>query len=409
MPGPLTGYSVVEFADGLAGPFCAMQLGDGGMDVVKVEHPRGDRSRGWGSRAAGDLGATFLNLNRNKRSIAVDFGAPDGVEVVRRLVDAADVVICDAGWTDAADLQPDAILRRNPQAVVLCISGFGAAGPWAGYPPYSELGAQMASEATKSLGVPGEAPVRIGNDNGAMFAAVHGFEAICAALLAREDSGGQRIDVSPWGSLLAMRSTMWAALTNPDEWWGFHLDSTTKPPDTGYHTRDGAISFTAGGIPHERRDELYQAFDMEWVKDDPLFKILDTDSAGGSSRYGWLVLPLWERVLANFTTAEVFEISDRLGLGQQTVKQDYEQLVNSPQARHVGLIAPVEHPGLGPVHEVTPPWEFSDTSAEIRRPAPRMGEHGTEILAELRYSSTETADLLARGAVVVTDVYSPPN
>src|SRR3990172_5495610 len=100
MAGPLFGYRVVELAEGVGGPYCAMEMGDAGADVVKIEQLDGDRARGWGSRKAGDLGASFLNLNRNKRSVALDLDTPEGVAVARRLVDAADVVIGDAGWTD---------------------------------------------------------------------------------------------------------------------------------------------------------------------------------------------------------------------------------------------------------------------------------------------------------------------
>ncbi|MDA0301066.1 MAG: CoA transferase [Chloroflexi bacterium] len=176
-----------------------------------------------------------------------------------------------------------------------------------------------------------------------------------------------------------MRSTLWAALSNPDEWWGFHLDSYLKPPDMGYHTQDGAVSFTLGRVTREQRDELYRDFQMEWVKDDPMFQLVDTDPAGSGSRYGWKVKPVWEKAFSKFTTAEVLEIGRRHG-ATTFEKNNYAQMVEHPQVQHVGMVTTVDHPGIGPVDQLVPPWDFSETPAEIRMPAPRLGEHNAEIL-----------------------------
>ena len=399
MAGPLFGYRVVELAEGVGGPYSAMLMGDAGADVVKVERAEGDRARGWGSKTAGDFGATFLVTNRNKRSVAVNLGTPEGLAAVKKLTDSADIVIVDAGWSDHPDLQPDAIIARNGQAVVLNISEFGHEGPLGDYPPYGELGAQMASEAIMSLGVLGQPPVRIGVDIGSMYAGIYGLSATCAALIARDRVGGQRIDVSPFGCLVAMRSTLWAAQSNPDEWWGFHLDSYLKPPDNGYHTKDGAVSFTLGRMTREQRDELYKDYDMEWVKDDPMFDLVDTDPGGSGSRYGWKVRPVWEKAFAKFTTAEVIEIGRRRG-ATTFEKNDYAQMINSPQVQHIGMVTSVEHPGIGPVQQLVPPWDFSDTPAEIRLPAPRLGEHTAEVLTEAGYAASEVASLKSSGVLV---------
>ena len=382
MAGPMFGLKVVELAEGIGGPYAAMEMGDAGADVVKIERPEGDRARGWGSKTAGDLGSTYLVLNRNKRGVMLDVSTPAGVAAAKKLTDSADVVVYDAGWSDNPELQPDGIMARNPKAVVLVISAFGGQGPWADYPPYAELGAQMTSEASLSLGIPGEPPVRIGNDNGSMYAAIYGLQAVCAALVARDETGGQRIDTSAFGTLIAMRSTLWAAQSNPDEWWGFHLDSYIKPPDYGYHCKDGAISFNLGRMSREERDQLYIELKMEWVKDDPLFKIVDSDPAGSGSRYGYIVRPIWERALKEFTRAEVIEIGRRFG-ATCFEKNDYEDFIASDQVKAVGMITTVDHPGVGPIREQIPPWEFSETPADIRMPAPRLGEHTTAVLAEI--------------------------
>ena len=395
MAGPLDGYRVVELAEGVAGPYCALELADAGADVVKVESPTGDRARGWGSSEKGDDGGVFISLNRNKHSIALDMQSEASVAITRRLIERADVVVTDAGWSDSSELQYDALREQNSQLVYCSISEFGERGPWGDRPPYGELAAQLASEATTSLGTIGEPPVRMGTDHGSMYAAIYGVQAICAALLARDQIGsGQRIDMSLFGSLLAMRSTLWVAHSNPDEWWGFHLDSYVRPPDHGYQCKDGSIFFSLARTGPDQLDELYKALHMEWVKDDPLFKAPPSADAARLAH----VHSQWERAFANFTSDEVMDIVHRHS-GWAFPLNDYERLVNDEQVQHLGMVKTMEQPGVGPMRMLAPPWEFSDTPAELRLPAPRLGEHGREILAELGYAQDEVARYEQEGAL----------
>ncbi|MEX2445730.1 MAG: CaiB/BaiF CoA-transferase family protein, partial [Dehalococcoidia bacterium] len=364
----------------------------------KVERLTGDRARGWGSAARGDLGASFMGMNRNKRGVALDVDSGDGVAAVLRIAEAADVVIIDAGWSDHPDLQPDALLRRNPQQVVCQLSEYGEEGPWAGRAPYGELSAQLASEATTSLGVIGEAPVRLAPDVAQTFTGVYAVQAICAALYARDEVGGQRIDLSLYGTMVVMRSTLWVALANPDEWWGFHLDSYVKPPDYGYQCKDGAVYFSINRATQEQRDWLYQELNMEWVKDDPLYEVVNTDGAGGTARYTHVAKPVWERAFKDLTQQQVIEAIRHID-GWAFEKNTYEQLVNSAQAKHINLVDTQEHPGIGPVSTVAIPWEFTETPASVRRPAPRLGEHSAEVLAEAGLSPDEVARLTSSGVV----------
>ena len=382
MPGPLDGYRVVELSEGVAGPYAAMELGDAGADVIKFEKPGGDRARGWGSQAKGDLGASFLGTNRNKRSVVLDVNGADGVAAAKRIIATADVVIADAGWATHPDLQPEALRQANPNLVYLGISEFGENGPMANRPPYGEVAAQLASEATTSLGVIGEAPVRMSVDVAQMFTGIYAVQAICAALYARDTRGGQRIDVSLFGTMVAMRSTLWVALANPDEWWGFHLDSYVKPRDYGYQCQDGRIYFSLARPTQEQRDDLYREFNMEWVRQDPLFDLVNTDTAGGTARYSHLCKPIWERAFKDLPRQQVIDAIRKTG-GWAFEKNNYEELVHSEQAQFIGLIDTQEHPGIGPVSTVGIPWEFADTPASIRRPAPRLGEHTDEVLASI--------------------------
>ena len=349
MPGPLEGYRVVEIAEGVAGPYTAMSLGDAGADVVKIEPPQGDRSRGW-APSLNDDSPLFRTLNRSKRGIVLDWSSQDDLATAQRLLKQADVAV-----VDKHGLPPELQWERlqAPGLVYCAISGFGPHGPWADR-PISELGAQMASEATSSLGNLGDPPVRHGSDIGSVYAANNAIQAICAALYARDDSdpanptGGQRVEVSLFGSLIAMRSTLWVALSNPDEWWGFHLDSYVKPPDHGYQCRDLPIYFSLARIRGEAFESLIDELDMAWARNHADYDKLRTDGAGGSGRYSAELKPIWEQGFANFDAEQVIEIVERHG-GWAFPMHDYERLSQDPQVEAVeALINLVNHaPTLG--------------------------------------------------------------
>ena len=380
--GPLAGYRVVEIAEGVAGPACTMQLGDAGAEIIKIELPAGDRARGWEPPCQDADSATFAALNRNKRSIVLDLESPEGMETARRLLATADVAVVDANRPSTAALRYEELCDLNPSIVYCAVSGYGPNGPWADRPA-GELPAQLLSEATASLGRINDPPVRAGVDLGSMYAAIYGVQAICAALLERDRSGsGQRIDVSLFGCLLAMRSTLWVAHSNPDEWWGFHLDSYVKPPDHGYQCKDLPIYFTFARRKGVDRQGLIEELHMDWVRDDPLFEVFNADSGGGGDRYSHVVHHLWEKGFAGFTAAEVTEIIERHG-GVAFPMNNYERFVTHPQVKHLGTFTEVPRTGAKAVKTVAPPWRFSDTVAGIWLPAPGLGEHTSEILQEL--------------------------
>ncbi len=395
MVGPLEGYRVVELAEGVAGPTAGMQLADAGAEVVKIEPLAGERSRGW-VPSTGDASVTFQALNRSKRGIALDLASEEGVAIGEALCARADVVIADVNRLPHMALGAEAVGASNPQAVYLAISGFGPEGPWSDLPA-GELGAQLASEATASLGTIGEAPVRAGNDIASTYAAIYGVQGVCAALLARDTIGsGQRVDVSLFGSLLAMRSTLWVALSNPDEWWGFHLDSYVKPPDHGYQCADHAIYFSLARMRPEAMDALLADLGMQWVADEPNVELLRGDTAGGTGRYAHVVHDLWERGFGNRPAAEVMAIIERHG-GIAFPMNDYPMLVGHPQVQHAGVV--VGDGGEDNFQTVAPPWKFSDTPLGPVRPAPALGEHSRAILSELGHDGESIGALVRAGVV----------
>ena len=374
MPGPLAGYRVVEIAEGVAGPYAAMSLGDAGADVIKIEPPAGDRSRGW-SPALGESSAAWTALNRNKRGIVLDFGNERDLDAARRLLQQADIAVVDKfglppqlGWA-ALDAE---------QLVYCALSGWGPRGPWAERPA-SELAAQLASEATLSLGRLGDPPVRLGTDAGSMYAANYAIQGICAALYARDAAGrgGQRLEVSLFGSLLAMRSTLWVALSKPDEWWGFHLDSYIKPPDHGYQCRDLPIFFSLAAMGDENAERLIDDLQMGWVREEASYELLKRDVAGGAGRHAHELKQLWEQGFAQWSAAEVIEKVERRG-GWAFPMHDYQRLIQDPQTAAVSAVL-----NVGGVKQVAPPWDFEQTPTQLPRPAPNLGQHTAEVLAEL--------------------------
>ena len=382
--GPLSGYRVVEIAEGVAGPYAAMSLGDAGADVIKIEPPPGDRSRGW-SPPLGGGSVLFRALNRSKRGIVLDWSSAEDVETARRLLASADAAVVDK-FGLPSELRWESL--DAPGLVYCAISGFGPQGPWAERPA-SEIGAQMASEATSSLGALGAEPVRHGSDIGSVFAANHAIQAICAALYARDDSdpahptGGQRVEVSLFGSLIAMRSTMWVALSNPDEWWGFHLDSYVKPPDHGYQCRDLPIYFSLARIRGEAFESLIDELGMDWAREHPDYERLRSDGAGGAGRYSAELKPLWERGFANFDAEQLIEIVERHG-GWAFPMHDYERLSRDPQVAAVEAIIELEQEDGSLMRQVAPPWDFEGTPvSRPSRPAPRLGQHQAEVISEL--------------------------
>lgn len=398
MAGPLEGYRVVELGEGVAAPYCTLELGDAGADVIKIEPLQGDSARGWGPPQEGGTSSVFLRLNRNKRSIALDLNSDEGISVARRLLAWADVAVVDLNRLPDPSLRYEQAGQANPQLVYCAISGFGERGPWADRPA-GELPVQLMAEGTASLGRIGDPPVRAGTDIASMYAAIYSVQGICAALLARDRAGGQRLDVSLFGSLLAMRSTLWVALSNPDEWWGFHLDSYVKPPDHGYPCRDGRIFMNLASMDKSKFDSLIAALKMEWAREDSQFPLLSLDSTG-AGRYAHTVHHIWDRALEQFTVEEATEIVESHG-GLVFPMNDYRMIENNEQVRHVGMIQPVEQPGAGAIKELIPPWDFADTPCEIRLPAPRLGEHTAQILGEMSYSRPDIERLTSAGRAAV--------
>ncbi len=396
--GSMAGFRVVDLSTDLCGPFCTMHLGDAGAEVIKIEPPGGDPARRVGPMVGGES-AVFLSLNRNKKSIVVDYRKPEGRDLVKRLVRGADVMVEDFAPGKAAELglAYDALSRDNPRLVYCAITAFGEEGPLKDLPG-AELTIQAMAEYTASLGSIGEPPLRVGADIASLNTAIFGVQAIVAALFHRERTGaGQRVAVSQFGSLLHMRGIMWHALSNPDDWYGFHLDSYTYPPEHGYQTKNGPMYFILRHGSSEDWDRFVIELGMEAYLNDPRFGNYGR-RATGIGQHAAEVRPIWEKAFKDRTREEIIDLVRSVG-GDAVPILDYPSLVSHRQVRALGAVTEIDHPRAGRFATLAPVVRYSETPTEIRSAPPTLGQHTDEVLQTMGLNDSEISALRASGIV----------
>ncbi|HEX2172309.1 MAG TPA: CoA transferase [Dehalococcoidia bacterium] len=398
---PFGGLRVLELGGGVSGPYCALQLADLGADVIKIEPPGGDPVRGWGPPFVGSDAAVFLSLNQSKRSLAIDLEDPAARDAVRALARRADVIIEDLGPAEAArlGLGYEDLAPAQPGLVYCAITPFGEAGPLAGRPG-AELVVQAMAEYPSSLGRIGEPPVRVGADIAGINTGVLACQAIAAALFHRRTAGvGQRVGVSQLGSLIHLRGILWNAISDPDEWWGFHCDSYVKPPDHGYQTADRPIYFSLGRGDSEDWDQILIELGMTDVLADERFAH-GGRAAISTGRFAHETKPRWEEAFADKTAEEVLDILTRHHCNAVPM-HDYPGLIAHPQVQHLGIVEENRTTTGETYQTVRSPWQFGDFALSPRRPAPALGADGRRILAEAGLDAGAIDDLSRRGALTI--------
>lgn len=389
----LSGLTVIDVSQGVPGSLCSMQLGDLGADVIKIEPRAGDWLRNIGPFINSES-ALFVQLNRNKRSLALDLKTPAGKELLRELIAAADVVVegYRPGVMGRLGFGYDAVATLNPRVVYCSISAFGREGPLAAQPG-TELAVQSFVGVNRQLGRPGELPLRTGFDLAATETAFAAFQGIMAALLWRERSGeGQRVETSLLGTLIAVNQWQLAAENDPDEWAGRQLTGYSESPDSGFQLRDGAVLFSLRG-DGEGWDKFFIAIGRPDLAAEPRFAVgnllvinRDLEQAIRDDLRKWSVEDL--RHL----------IQDELG-GTITLLQTLQSVMHSEQAAAIGAVQTMAHPGCGAVQTLSPPWRFSERLTALRRPAPLLGQHTDEILRTHGYTPEAIAALHVQGVV----------
>ncbi|MFE7978803.1 CaiB/BaiF CoA transferase family protein [Streptomyces shenzhenensis] len=395
-PGVLAGYRVLDCSIAMAGPFAAQRLGDLGADVVKVEPVTGEwqRHAAAGGAAGNRINVSFLSLNRNKRSLAVDLKDPAGKEILRRLVAGADVFLQNyrPGVADRLGVDYASLAAINPSLVYVSISGYGEDGPYA-QRPGQDLLLQAMSGAMLSSGRSGEAPRAAGQYLVDAVTASTAFEGVLAALLHRERTGeGQLVTVN-----------MLDAVT------------TLQMQELSVHT--------VGGLPQTRSAEphahvyirspygAFQTSDGYLVLAFPSLKKLgeilgeDTFRSMEDEEHGWTHRDeIFARTAARLLTRPSRHWLDAFaaaGIWAGPV-YGYADLVQDPQIRHNGTFVTYDHPTEGRVTVPGFPYKFSATPPRIDRGAPLVGEHTREVLTEAGLAEEEIEELFATGAVAET-------
>ncbi len=296
------------------------------------------------------------------------------------------MLIEDADLTRELGLDLTAPARNNERLVHLHVTGWGPKGPWAEMPG-GEICAQLATEVTMSLGRFGERPVRVGVDLASMYAGVYGTQGVLAALYRRSRDGlGQRVDVSLYGCLLVLRSVMWAALSNPDDWSGFHLDSYRKPPESGFKTKNGLVSLTLGRLDDEEWSKLLADFGFDPERDAAKMSLLKQIGNPDTSPRGWESRPVWEEAFSRFTTDEVIAIVASHGGGGYAVN-DYTQVFETEQVKLLAPLLTVPLNNGETVQVIRHAWRLRGTPARIEHGPPLLGEHNEEVLGASGESS----------------------
>jgi crotonobetainyl-CoA:carnitine CoA-transferase CaiB-like acyl-CoA transferase len=403
--GPLAGIRVIDCSTVLAGPLCTMVLGDLGADVIKVEPPEGDSTRGWGPPWIGDEAAGtrtasyYLAVNRNKRGLRLDLRSGAGSEVLRALLQDADVVVENfrVGGFARLGFSDETLEALNPRLVHLAISGFGTRGPDAAKPGYDFV-IQAVSGLMSITGAPDGPPTKVGVAISDVVTGLFGAISVLASLVARGDQRleshgrGQRIDVNLLQGTLAMLvNQAQAALVTgiaPGRLGNAH--PSIVPYET-FATADGALAI---GVGSERQWQRFcVALGLSDLAGDSRFA---TNGARVEHRLD--LIPILAARFGERATADWLAVLDAAAIPAGPIL-DVAEAFASPQAEALAVRAPLEHPILGRVDQVAVPFELSGTPASIRMPPPLIGEHSAEILAEAGYDSAAIDQLRAAGVI----------
>jgi crotonobetainyl-CoA:carnitine CoA-transferase CaiB-like acyl-CoA transferase len=390
----LDGIHVVEMTEALAGPYCAMLLGDFGADVIKVERPGvGDQSRGWGPPFVRGESAYFLATNRNKRSVALNYNHPRGAEGLQKLLSQADIFITNQ--PSLASLKKRAIDRETlcakfPRLIYCSISGYGFSGPKAERPGYDIL-AQAEAGVMGFTGEPDGGPMRYPIAIADMTCGMYSAMGILGALFEREKSGrGQFLDMALFDSqftwLANIGSSYLNANASPRRWGNAHPNIVPYEVFRGSDERHFVVGVGTETLWKRFVKIMGIASD---IGQDERFR---TNASRIENRR--ILIPLLREIFGKQPTSAWLEKLASTEIPAAPINTVAEA-VNDAQTQARGLIVHLEHPTLGTAKSIANPVLYSRTPVSYRLPPPLLGEHTNAVLQTFGYSQEEVQSMSA--------------
>ncbi|MFD1193878.1 CaiB/BaiF CoA transferase family protein [Seohaeicola saemankumensis] len=396
LTGPLKGMRVIELAHIMAGPVCGLMLADMGADVIKVEKPAGDDSRRFVPPEINGEAAAYMMMNRNKRGIALNLKDAEAVEILRKLLTEADVVIENyrTGTMERLGLGYDDLVKINPRLIYCEISGFGRTGPYADRGGFDLIAQGMAGLMSITGEGPGRPPVKVAAPISDINSGILAAMGVCAAYANMLQTGqGQKVDTSLFEA--AIVQTYWqsaiafATGEKPEPLGSAH---PLNAPYQAFQTKDGWLNVGAANQSNWLR--FLEVIGAPELNDDPKFASNEARKRNLPELVeilnGYLRQDTTEAWLARMETA-------KLPAGPIN---DILQMHDDPQTRAREMVLSVDHPRAGKVDTIGHPVKFSRTPANITRAAPLLGQHSRDILSELGLDDARIDALIASRAVI---------
>ena len=397
MPGgPLQGMRVIELAHIMAGPVCGLMLADMGADVIKVEKPTGDDSRRFVPPEIEGESAAYMMMNRNKRGIALNLKDQTAVDVLRKLLSEADVVIENyrKGTMAKLGLSYEELAEANPRLIYCEISGFGRTGPYAHRGGFDLIAQGMSGLMSITGEGPGRPPVKVAAPISDINSGILAAMGISAAYSNALKTGlGQKVDTSLFEA--AIVQTYWQsaiALATGDRPQPLGSAHPLNAPYQSFETSDGWINVGAANQSNWLR--FLDVIDAVELNEDPRF-------ASNAVRIRNLpeLVEILNGYLRKETTAHWLEKMENAHLPAGPVN-DILQMHSDPQVLAREMIVEVDHPTAGQVKTIGHPVKFSRTPANVDASAPLLGQHTRDVLSEVGYSDLEIQNMIDADAVI---------